>query len=136
MSKPEDSQTILVVDDDRDYLEQQELILTAAGFSVLTAETVARAEELLDQQPVDLAILDLMMEDYDAGFSLAYRIKKQHPALPVIIVTGVAHETGLEFDAATSEERSWIKADCLLAKPVRREQLVAEINKLLGASHG
>lgn len=122
---------ILIVDDDIDYLLQQETCLRADGFDVVTAETTADAEQILAGEHLDLAILDLMMEDSDAGFSLAYRIKKQWPNIPVIIVTGVAHETGLEFDARTAEERSWIKADLLLAKPVRHEQLKREIDRLL-----
>ena len=127
-----EAKRILVVDDDIDYLEQQELRLKAAGYTVETAESVAQAQERLAAGVPDLAILDLMLEDSDGGFSLAYRIKKLSPQTPVIIITGVAHETGLEFDARTSEERSWIKADLMLAKPVRFEQLLAEIDNLLG----
>ena len=61
---------------------------------------------------------------------LSYHIKKKYPGLPVILVTGVAAETGLEFDSTTGEERSWIKADRVLAKPIRFEQLAAEIHRL------
>jgi len=53
------------------------------------------------------------------------------PSHAVIVVSGVESETGLEFDATTSEERSWIKADKFLAKPVRFEQLLGEIDRLL-----
>jgi hypothetical protein len=49
----------------------------------------------------------------------------------VLLVTGVTSETGFEFDAQTSEERSWIKADGLLPKPIRYEQLIGEVKKLL-----
>jgi CheY-like chemotaxis protein len=62
---------------------------------------------------------------------LCYRIKKQDPTIPVIMVTSVTSETGLDFDATTKEERSWIKADALLDKPVRFEQLQREMNRLL-----
>ncbi len=37
----------------------------------------------------------------------------------------------MDFDAATDEERSWIKADAMLAKPIRFEQLKREIDRLL-----
>jgi hypothetical protein len=40
-------------------------------------------------------------------------------------------ETGIEFDAQTPDERSWIKADTLIQKPVRPEQLIREIERLL-----
>ena len=51
--------------------------------------------------------------------------------MPVILVTGVAAETGLEFDSTTGEERSWIKADRVIAKPIRFEQLESEIARLV-----
>ena len=46
-------------------------------------------------------------------------------------VTGVASETGIDFDASTKEERSWIKADVVLDKPIRFEQLEREIHRLV-----
>ena len=79
---------------------------------------------MLAQTRPDLAIVDLMMEYKDSGFALCYHIKKKDPSIPVILVTAVTSETGLEFDAATEEERSWVKADAMLAKPLRFEQLL------------
>ncbi|MDX9722365.1 MAG: response regulator [Myxococcota bacterium] len=125
--------TILLVDDDVDFVEQQELQLSAMGFDVVKAYSVAEAETLLESVKPDLALLDLMMEFNDGGFVLAYRIRKRYPGTPVIIATNVANETGLEFNAQTNEERSWIKADVMLAKPIRFEQLKREIDRLLGA---
>ncbi len=125
--------TILLVDDDEDFIFQQKVQLEAAGFGVVTAPGRKEALELLTSTRPDLAVLDLMMEDVDAGFTLCYELKKMYPDLPVILVTGVTSETGLEFDAATDEERSWVKADVLLDKPIRFEQLAREINRLLGS---
>ena len=122
---------ILVVDDDIDFLTQMEIQLKAVEYQVLTAGSQAEAEELMRTESPDLAIIDLMMEHTDGGFALCYHIKKKNQATPVIIVTGVASETGLEFDSSTQEEKSWIKADVMLAKPVRFEQLHHEIMRLL-----
>ena len=72
-----------------------------------------------------------MMEDPDAGFTLCHHIRKKDPTIPIILVTSVNSETGLDFDMATEEERSWIKADALLAKPIRFEQLKGAIDRLL-----
>lgn len=123
--------TILVVDDDTDFLLQVKTRLQSLGYNVQTAESRQSAEEFLAQTKPDLAILDLMMEEMDGGFALAYHLKKLYPSVPVIICTAVASETGINFDTATDEERSWIKADVFLAKPVRFEQLVREIERLL-----
>jgi len=122
---------VLVVDDDLDFLTQIQVNLEAAGFEVETAESQKQAEEYLEKNHPDVAVVDLMMEHPDAGFALSYHIKKKDPSIPVILVTAVTSETGLEFDAATDEERSWVKADAFLAKPVRIEQLLREINRFL-----
>lgn len=127
----ETKHTILVVDDDEDFLLQEKLQLEAAGFKVLAAGTRRKAEDLFVQGRPDLAILDLMMEDIDAGLSLCHQMKKARPDLPVILVTSVMRDTGIELDASTEEERSWIQADAVLDKPVRFEQLRREIDRLL-----
>lgn len=125
------NKTILVVDDDVDYLAVQKVQLESVGYKVITAEGQRKAEEALAAFRPDVAIVDLMMEDMDGGFALCYHIKKKDSTIPVILVTAVTSETGLEFDAATKEERSWLKADAVLSKPVRLEQLQREIHRLL-----
>ncbi len=123
--------TILVVDDDVDFIIQEKLQLEQAGYSVITAGSRKEAEEILERQRPDLALVDLMMEEVDGGFTLCYHIKRKDPTIPVIMVTAVASETGMAFNAATGEERQWVKADAVLAKPVRFEQLKREVDRLL-----
>lgn len=124
-------QTILLVDDDFDFLTQLDIRLKAEGFNTITAEGQTPAENILKDVRPDLAILDLMMEHQDGGFALAYHIKRRYPDLPVIIVSGVNSETSLKFDAATEEEKSWVKADVFLSKPIRFEQLLKEVHRLI-----
>jgi CheY-like chemotaxis protein len=126
-----DPRTVLLVDDDGDFLFQQKAQLEAAGFHVLTAAGQRQAEEILAQHRPDLAVVDLMMDNPDTGFTLCYRIRKKDPSIPVIMVTSVNSETGLEFDMGSDSERSWIRADALLSKPIRFEQLKGEIDRLL-----
>jgi len=125
------SKTILIVDDDPDFLLQLELILQSSDYQVIKAGTRREAEEMISESLPDALIADLMLEEQDDGFVLCYWSKKHFPDMPVIIVTGVAGETGIEFEAITREERSWIKADILLAKPIRAEQILGELGKLL-----
>lgn len=126
-----DRKTVLLVDDDADFLLQQKVLLEQAGYKVLPAQGETAAEEVLRAHRPDLAVLDVMMEKLDAGFVLSHRIKKADPTIPIILVTSVSSESGIDFDTATAEERSWIKADVLLSKPVRFEQLTREIDRLL-----
>ncbi|MBK9118661.1 MAG: response regulator [Phycisphaerales bacterium] len=122
---------ILLVDDDSDYLLSMQVQLERAGYAVTTAEGVASAKAQMAALRPDAAIIDLMMEETDGGFALCYHIKKLDPAIPVIMVSAVESETGLEFDATAPGERSWLKADAFLAKPVRFEQLQRELERLV-----
>lgn len=123
--------TVLVVDDDEDFREQMTLQLEAAGFEVVAADGEAAALAALEGSAPDLAVIDLMMEHVDGGFSLAYRLKKREPPVPVIMVTAVAAETGLDFASAFQGAPGWMRVDAMLSKPVRFEQLRREIDRLL-----
>ncbi len=126
-----DRKKVLIVDDDIDLLLQLKAQLEGAGYEVVSAESEKEAKESFEAEKPDIAVLDLMMEHMDSGFVLCHHIKKADRNVPVILVTGVTRETGMEFDAATDEERSWLKADAILAKPIRFEQLTREMGRLL-----
>lgn len=123
--------TILIVDDDMDYLFQMRLKVEQFGFETVTAEGQKEAETIIETMKPDLAILDLMMENDDSGFILAYKIKRKYPDVPIIIATAVTAETGMTFDMNRDDDQQWIKADLFLDKGIRADQLHREINKLL-----
>jgi DNA-binding response OmpR family regulator len=124
------AKNILIVDDDTDYLFQQKVQLEKLGYKVTTFDNTADAKVYLNTTKPDLTIVDLMMDEMDAGFSMAFHIKSKYPDMPVIMITAVTSETGLEFDV--TGKASWIKADALLTKPIRIEQLVKEMKGLFG----
>lgn len=123
--------TVLIVDDDADYLFQLKFQVEKMGFDVVTAESQREAENILKNIKPDLAILDLMMEDEDSGFILSYKLKRMYPDIPIIIATAVSAETGMSFGISSEQERQWIKADLYLEKGIRPDQLHREILKLL-----
>lgn len=123
--------TILVADDDQDYLYQTVFGLGKAGYKTIAVESQAEAESVINRIKPSLAIFDLMMESDDSGFILCYKIKKKYPDVPVILATAVSHETGMSFSIDSEQERSWIRADVYLEKGIRPEQLDQEIMRLL-----
>ncbi|NTW34083.1 MAG: response regulator [Bacteroidetes bacterium] len=125
------AKTILIADDDSDYLTIMEANIQSLGFKTITASSQKECETLLDTVKPDLAIFDLMMDNKDSGFILSYKIKNKYPEVPVIIATAVTAETGLVFGINTQTERQWIKADKYMDKGIRKDQLNAEIRKLL-----
>lgn len=122
---------ILIVDDDPDYLLQLETQVKSFGFNVITADGQKEAEEIIKDNKPDLCIYDLMMEEQDSGFVLAYKTKKLYPELPIIIATAVTSDTGYKFKDEADKHVSWIKADLMLEKGIRADQLHREINRLL-----
>ena len=122
---------VLLVDDDDDVLEQLTMIFEAEGFQVKTAGSRAEGEDALLGYHPDICVFDLMMEETDAGFVLSRTAKKFYPEVPVILLTGVVSATGMDFRPKTEAARAWIKADVILDKPVRAEQVREEVRRLL-----
>ncbi len=121
--------TILIADDDRDYLEQMKFHVEKFGFKTIMANNQKECEKLIETEKFDMAILDLMMENDDSGFILSYKIKRKYPDTPVILASSVSKETRFVFEPETGD--NWIKADKMLEKGIRPDQLHREINKLL-----
>jgi DNA-binding response OmpR family regulator len=86
------------------------------------------AEELLEELKPDLAVIDLMMEQNDDGFVLATG-SEEVPGCPVIMVTA-GHQRNRDRLHVRPDTGGWMKADALLQKPVRFEQLEAQIKRL------
>ena len=78
--------TILVVDDEPSVTGSLELILSEAGYEVLTAHGFASATNLLKKTPVDLVITDLRLSDA-SGIDLIIHIKRSTPDVEVILMT-------------------------------------------------
>jgi DNA-binding response OmpR family regulator len=123
--------TVLLADDDPDYLFQVAFYLRRAGYEVVAVESQAEAEQVITKMKPDIAVFDLMMESDDSGFILCYKLKRRYPEVPVILATAVSRETGITFGLNSGQDREWIRADLYLEKGVRPEQLDLEIKKLL-----
>jgi len=120
---------ILLVDDDVDLLEQNKLLLESKGYEVVTAENMKDAMDLFKKEKPYAAVLDLIMEEHDAGFILSHKIKKDPYGknIPVILLTSATYITGMKFGATTKEEKEWIHADDWMNKPIVIDDLVNKI---------
>ena len=88
--------TILAVDDESIFRFLLETHLREAGFNPLTAANGLEALAIMERQPVDLIISDLVMPEMD-GLALLEQVQKRHPGIPIIVIT--AHgsvETAVE----------------------------------------
>jgi DNA-binding response OmpR family regulator len=123
---PEQKRTILVVDDLEDNLELIRDVLAGEPYALSTATTAAEAMKLIEEQPVDLAILDVHMPQVD-GYELFRMLREQFDSfcVPVLFLT-----------AETANPRSAVRALDLgvwdyITKPFEADELRARIRAAL-----
>src|SRR5258706_16164437 len=85
---------ILLVDDDPFILGLLSERLIRSGYKVFTAANAAAALLLLDENPTDLVLLDVLIGE-DDGFELLKKIRQKRPLLPVIFLSGIQAEDEL-----------------------------------------
>lgn len=85
------SETILVVEDDKDIQEIVSEILKAEGYQVLTANNGLEGYNLYKAHPLDLIILDVMMPKMD-GFQMAKLVRQRDEKIPIIMLTALEEE--------------------------------------------
>ena len=78
---------VLVVDDEKDFVEVFSLRLKGEGERVQTAFSGKEALEVLARQPMDVVILDIKMPEMD-GIETLKQIKALYPIVEVILLTG------------------------------------------------
>jgi two-component system response regulator GlrR len=119
---------ILLVDDDPDLLKLISLRLTSAGYRVRTADSGEGALAALAVARPAAVITDLKMPGID-GMQLFAAIHRQHPALPVIILT--AHGTIPDAVAATQKG-----VFGFLTKPFDSQELLQKVAAAVAVSGG
>jgi len=120
---------VLIVDDDVDFLEMHSAVLVNKGYRVVTAQSSQECLEKLEKARPDVVVLDIMMEQFDSGFEVSKKIKEKHPDLPVMLLTSIGAQTGLEFSSNAAVLKA-TGADVLLDKPVSPKVFVDELEKL------
>lgn len=128
-----EKQTVLIVDDDVDFLEANRVALESKGFDVLTASDSRHGVEVAIQERPSLIIVDLMMERLYAGFSAvqALAAHEQTANIPVIMVSAVTTETGFRVD---EEERKpeWLRVVEFVNKPIDPLVLADKVAAVIG----
>lgn len=78
---------ILIVDDEKDFVEMFSMRLTKQGENVSTAYSGEEALKVLGTSPIDVVILDIRMPGMD-GIETLKKIKADYPLVEVILLTG------------------------------------------------
>ncbi len=120
------SETILAVEDEPSLLLVVRRSLERQGYTVLTASSIARAREVLQESRVDLLLSDVVMPG-GSGPELAHWVRARYPRLPIIFITGYADEAVLQDAGA-------LRHNGIILKPFRPAQLVTRVREVLDGS--
>ena len=116
--------TILIVDDERNYLLVLEALLSEEGYQVITAEGARRGLECIEENELDVVITDMKMPGMD-GMEFMERIGLRQPDLPVIMMTAFG-----SVEKAVEAMRKG--AFDYILKPFKNEELKLTIGKAIG----
>jgi two-component system, cell cycle sensor histidine kinase and response regulator CckA len=127
VAKPPPGGTVLLIDDNQEFLDTTGELLRGAGFSVLTSNTGAKGLNMIRyaQEDLRLVLLDYTMPQLDGEQTLLY-LRKLNPRVRVVGITGASAN---EVPAAYREN-----LDGLIFKPVRGEELLAKLGAVLQES--
>ena len=116
-------ETVLIVDDEKNYPLILRAVLEEEGFEALTAYSGEEALTVLKNSDIDLVLTDMKMPSLD-GIELLERIKEKDPELPVIMMT--AHGT-----VEKAVEAMQKGAYNYILKPFDNERLIIYVNKAI-----
>lgn len=113
---------ILVCDDDKDIVEAIDIYLTQEGHHILKAYDGEQALKILQDKPVDLLIIDVMMPKLD-GIRATLKIREKH-VFPIIILSAKSEDADKILGLN-------VGADDYVTKPFNPLELVARVKSQL-----
>jgi len=89
---------ILYVDDDQDFLDAVRMILEPNGYLMVEALTAEQGLKVYKEHQPDFIIVDLMMEEVDAGTSFVKELKALGNTAPVYMLSSVGNSLNISTD--------------------------------------
>lgn len=118
-----ESKSILIVDDEKSVRESLEKVLSKAGYVTRTASSGNEALKILGKRNTDLILSDLKMPDGD-GFELLRAVKKHHPDVEVILLTGYGT---IEKAVEAMKEGAYD----FITKPVKKAVILSTVERAI-----
>jgi two-component system response regulator RegA len=118
--------TLLIVEDDKSFLQRLARAMESRGFSVTTAESVAEGLIQLETASPAFAVVDMRLGDGN-GLEVISALKRRRPEARALILTGYGN-------IATAVTAVKLGAVDYLAKPVDADDVVAALLALEGKS--
>jgi len=124
--------TILVVDDDPDFVEITRWILSSQGYDVVTASDGDTALRYLKEHAPAAVVLDVMMASVLDGLDVARRMAEDADMgrVPIIMVSSITDSPMAEL-FPTDE---YLPIDAWISKPVGAQALLEQLQRVLGTA--
>jgi len=124
--------TVLMIDDNPEFVEATTNLLEAKGYEVVSAANGKEGIEKAKAVSPDIILLDVMMTTESEGFDVARGMHKEETLknTPVIIITGIRKEMNLPFGFEPNDE--WLPVKAVLEKPVKPDVLLSTIEENIG----
>lgn len=116
---------ILCIDDDEDILVSLRLVLEGSGYIVHGAATAEEGLRIYKKTKPDLLIVDLMMEEVDAGTSFVKELKALGNTAPIYMLSSVGDSLNVSADY------SELGLTGVFQKPIDPDTLLAILRKRL-----
>lgn len=123
-------QTILIVDDEPDFVTMLKQDLQSEGYLVEVAYNGVEAIEKVKKSPPDAIVLDIMMPEKD-GFEVCSELKNddRYADIPIILLTAVSdHVSSSQYSHSQALD---VEADDYLSKPASFEEILESLRSLL-----
>jgi two-component system, chemotaxis family, chemotaxis protein CheY len=117
---------ILYLDDDQDMLDAVRMMLEANGYEMVEAHSAEEGLRKYKESTPDFLLVDLMMEEVDAGTQFARELKLLGNKVPVFLLSSV----GDSLDDNTDYKA--LGLDGVFQKPVHPKTLLSILKKKLG----
>jgi two-component system, OmpR family, alkaline phosphatase synthesis response regulator PhoP len=121
--------TVLIIDDDRDFVTAIESLLQYSGYQVRSAFDGREGLRLAKTIQPDLILLDVMMTERTEGFFMLQEARRipELSQTPVIVISSIYADQPI---FRVSPEAGWLPANLFLPKPVDPARLLAEVRRL------
>jgi len=110
---------ILCIDDDQDFLDALRMVLEANGYAVVQAGSAEEGIRVFKEKQPDLVIVDLMMEEVDAGTNFVKELKLLGDNVPIYMLSSVGDNLTMATDYTS------LGLSGVFQKPINHENLLA-----------
>jgi len=126
---------LLIIDDDPDFVDGIKSILEKADYAVDVSYNPKDGLNMLQTEPPDLLLLDIMMGRGAEGIMIARKMRKDAELreIPVLIITGIREQIAFLFPGEPVHP-GFVSVDELVEKPVDPQFLLERVSALIQAS--